>query len=343
MTSGQADPEQTKARVAEEARRLGFDAFGVAPSNPELRDAYLREWIAEGQQGEMDWMERGLAKRLEPHLVLPEAKSILVVAMNYLRTPLPRRGQIARYALGKDYHKTVHRRLKQLCRFLRESCDAAVNRPYVDTGPVLEKPIGASAGVGWQGKHTNLIHPKLGNWTFLGVILTSLELPPDSPGKDRCGSCTRCLDICPTQAITAPYQLDARRCISYLTIEHKGPIPAEFRRAMGDHLYGCDDCLAVCPWNRWARESAESRFDPIPYPDLRTMLAWDDATFATKTEGTPIRRIKRNRWLRNIAVVLGNIGTPDDLPALQQAAQDPDPLVSEHAQWAIQEITARTD
>ncbi len=331
-----------KERVLEEARRLHFDACGVAPARPKVRDNYLRDWIASGQHGDMEWMARTLEKRLDPDMVLPGVRSIIVVALNYHRDPAQRRGQIARYALGKDYHKLLNSRLKQLCRFLRESCGAKINKPTVDTAPVLEKPAGEAAGIGWQGKHTNLIHPQLGNWLFLGTVLTSLELPPDKHVPDRCGSCTRCIDICPTRAITAPYRLDSSRCISYLTIEHKGPIPLEFRRAIGDHLFGCDDCLAVCPWNRWARQTRELRFEPIAYPDLREMLAWDDEAFHNATAGTPIRRLKRPRWLRNVCVVLGNIGDSDDLPALRAAAADPHPLVAEHAQWAIEEIERRT-
>src|SRR5690606_17157922 len=217
----------------------------------------------------------------------------------------------------------------------------AENKPYVDTGPVLEKPIANQAGLGWQGKHTNLIHPKLGNWVFLGEIFTTLALPPDEPVKNRCGSCTRCMDACPTGAITGPYQLDARRCISYLTIEHKGAIPLEFREKIGDHLYGCDDCLQACPWNRWAQHTREVRFEPRDYPDLTPMLFWGDEDFTETFAGSPIKRIGLNRWKRNVCTVLGNIGTAEDLTALESAAASDDPMVAEHAQWAINRIHSR--
>lgn len=324
---------------AAQARSLGFDLFGVAPIDPELRTGFYRQWIADGQHGEMRWMERNNDRRLDPSRVQPEARSILVVGINYYQPEPDRRGRIAKYALGEDYHELLYKRLKQLCTWLRGQGGA--NRPYVDTGPVLEKPVAVSAGLGWQAKSTILLHPRLGTWLFLGEIFTSLEFPPDAPLKDRCGRCTACIDACPTDAITAPYQLDARRCIAYLTIEHPGPIPEEFREAIGDHLFGCDDCLDVCPWNRWARVTRESRFAAREYPDLRTMLGWDDATFREHFRKTPIVRLKRPRFLRNACVVLGNIGTPEDLPALRRAAADPEPLIAEHAAWAVARIERR--
>ena len=241
--------------------------------------------------------------------------------------------------MGKDYHKVVLNKLKRICTWLQEL--GAVNRPYVDTGPLLEKPIAAAAGLGWQGKNTMVLNEQDGQWLFLGVILTTYPFPSDKPVADRCGTCTRCIDVCPTQAITGPYQLDARKCISYLTIEHKGAIPLPYRELIGDHLYGCDDCLDVCPWNKWAQTTREAAFSPRPYPDLRDMLSMDEDSFARTFAGSPIRRLKRGRWLRNVCIVLGNTGDVDDLPSLERATADADPLISEHAQWAISRIRER--
>ncbi len=305
----------------------------------ELRSDYYNRWIGEGQHGEMAWMARDPERRCRPELIQPEAKSILVFGLNYFQSEPDRRGRIAKYALGKDYHKVFLNKLKRICTWLREQ--GAANRPYVDTGPLLEKPIAAAAGLGWQGKNTMLLNPEHGQWLFLGCILTTLEFDSAIPQPDRCGTCTRCIDVCPTGAITAPYQLDARKCISYLTIEHKGAIPLPYRRLIGDHLYGCDDCLDVCPWNKWAKVTTETAFTPRSYPDLRDMLSLDDDAFAGLFAGSPIKRLKRARWLRNVCIVLGNIGGKDDLPALESASQDPDPLVAEHAAWAISEIHLR--
>jgi epoxyqueuosine reductase len=328
-----------KQAIIEKTRDLGFAKVGFVKIPLELRQDFYFRWIQRGMHGEMHWMAQNPERRAFPEKLMPQAKTLIVVGMNYLQPEPERRGRIAKYALGRDYHKLIYKRLKNLCALLREW--GGENRPYVDTGPLLEKPIAEQAGLGWQGKNTVLLNPEDGQWLFLGTVLTTLEFSPDTPQKDRCGSCTRCITVCPTQAITAPYQLDARKCISYLMIEHKGAIPLEFRRPIGNHLFGCDDCLDVCPWNRWAKITRESHFQPRDYPDLREMLKWDEATFDKATEGTPIRRLKRPRWLRNICVVLGNIGTPDDLPALRQATRDPDPLIHEHAQWAIDEIQNR--
>jgi epoxyqueuosine reductase len=312
---------------------------GVVSVPLELRRQYFLEWLEEGCHGDMEWMAREPERRTLPAQVLPEARSILCFGLNYYQQEPERRGRIAKYALGKDYHKVMINKLKRICDWLQEL--GAVNRPYVDTGPLLEKPIAALAGIGWQGKNTMVLNEADGQWLFLGFILTSFAFPADRPVPDRCGTCTRCIDICPTDAITAPYQLDARKCISYLTIEHKGAIPLPYRKLIGDHLYGCDDCLDVCPWNRWAVKSREAAFEPRAYPDLRDMLALDEDGFRSLFAGSPIRRLKRARWLRNVCVVLGNTGEPCDLPALETAAADPDPLVSEHAEWAIGEITGR--
>ena len=327
-------------RIESEAKALGFHSVGVAAVPLELRREYYEQWIAGGMHGTMSWMERNNDRRLNPDQLLPEARSIIVLTLNYFQPDPDRPYRIAKYALGDDYHNFMLRRLKRLCRILREEFGGN-QRPYVDTGPLLEKPIAATAGVGWQGKSTILIEPKLGTWSFLANIVTDLDLPVDSPVKDRCGSCTRCIDVCPTGAITAPYQLDATKCISYLTIEHDGAIPMELREAIGDRLYGCDECLDVCPWNKWAMPTEEAKFTPRELPSLRELLAWDAATFSERMIGSPIRRVKLSRFRRNVCVVLGNVGTREDIPALQTAAEAEDTMVAEHARWAIGQIDSR--
>lgn len=335
-----ADTSAYRKRLEAAATELGFDAFGVTSIEPSLRREYYLRWIEEGQHGEMSWLERNNERRLQPKAILPEAKSIICVGLNYYQPDPERRGRIAKYALGKDYHKVILKKLKNLCTIMREEFGAD-QKPYVDTGPVLEKPIAEQAGLGWQGKSTILLNAEKGTWLFLGFILTTLELEPDTPAKDRCGSCTRCIDACPTDAITAPYKLDARRCIAYLTIEHKGSIPMEFRKGIGDRVYGCDECLDVCPWNRFAKQTREAKFAPLPHPDLVESLQLTQEQFDEQFAGTPIRRLGLSRWKRNACVVLGNIGTKDDLPAIQQMVASDDILVVEHAQWAISEIEKR--
>ena len=293
---------------------------------------------------DMGWLERNADRRTNPDLVLPGARSVIVLGMNYWNResiPHPAAGRIARYAWGDDYHDVIEPKLWQLDAWLQKHHGS--QRQYVDTGPILERDFAALAGIGWQGKSTMLIHPKLGTWLFLASILTTLELPADEPMRDHCGKCTRCITACPTGAITAPQKLDARLCISYLTIENKGPIPEELRPLIGDRIYGCDDCLDACPWNRFAQQSRETRFaarDFIGMP-LRDFLALDDDAFRQLFRGSPIKRIKRARFLRNVCVALGNVGTTEDLPALARAALDPDPLVAEHARWALERIRSR--
>ena len=332
-------PQAAKDRLKLLATEQGFDLVGVAPIEGELREDYFIEWIGSGKHGEMDWLARDPERRTSPKTVLPEASCILVFGMNYYQPDPGRRGRIAKYALGKDYHKVMLRRLKVICRWLRET--GAVNRPYVDTGPLLERPIAAHAGAGWQGKNTMLLNRDHGQWLFLGFILTSFAFPVDPPHRDRCGSCTRCIDACPTGAITAPYQMDARKCISYLTIEHKGSIPLPYRKLIGDHLYGCDDCLDVCPWNRWAQPTRIEAFTDRGYPDLREFLGLSELQFNDVFSGSPIRRLKRSRFIRNVCVVLGNIGGEEDLPALEAVSNDPDPLIREHALWALKELRCK--
>jgi epoxyqueuosine reductase len=292
----------------------------------------------------MQWMERGAEKRCDPQQVLPGAQSILVVSLNYWQGAegsAPGQGRIARYAWGEDYHDLMLARLEQLSALLTDF--GGTQKCYVDTGPILERDYAAEAGVGWHGKSTMLIDRKLGTWFFLGEILTTLELPPDQPQPARCGTCQRCLTACPTGAITAPHKLDARRCISYLTIELKGSIPEELRPLVGDRIYGCDDCLEACPWNRFACVSREAAFAAGPAIGwrLRDYLALDEPGFRRLFLRSPIKRIKRRGFLRNVCVALGNVGDETDLPALESAAADPEPLVAEHAAWAIGRIRQR--
>lgn len=339
MNEGAKEPVDIKELLRKEALALGFDLFGVTTAAPADRAEYLRKWLEDGRHAGMDWMARDIDRRIEARRVLPEAKSIVCVGLNYYQRPPERRGKIARYALGGDYHKLMANRLKRLCEILREHGGA--NKPYADTGPVLEKPITERAGIGWQGRHSCVINEKLGNWTFLGVILTTLELPPDKPASNHCGTCARCSRTCPTNAIIGDRVVDARRCISYLTIEHKGPIPEELRVMMGDHLYGCDDCLEACPWSRRAPDTKEERFTPRTIPDPAEILYWDEAKFDEAAAGMAMKRTGLLRMQRNACVVLGNIGTADDLPALNHALSL-DPLVAEHAAWAIRRMKERT-
>jgi len=289
----------------------------------------------------MNWLARDPQTRADPKKYDPPAKSILAAGISSRQTaPLLGRGRIAAYAQGADYHDFLREKLETLAR---ETITAwgGTHRICVDTSPLLEKPLAALAGLGWQGKNTLLIHREHGPWLLLGFLLTDLELPADPGDADHCGTCTRCLDACPTRAFPRPYVLDARRCLAYLTIEHPGPIPEEFRPLMGDRLFGCDECLEVCPWNRHAQNAREIKLTPRPRPDLREMLSWDDRRFRSEFRGTPMFRLKRNRWLRNVSVVLGNIGTEEDCPALAKAAEDGDPLVAEHARWAMDSILRR--
>ncbi|MEQ1860238.1 MAG: tRNA epoxyqueuosine(34) reductase QueG [Chthoniobacteraceae bacterium] len=334
-----------KRQLAEVASSLGFDLCQVAPATEPPHANEFHAWLEEGRAGDMAWLARNAARRTDPQLVLPGVQSVIVLGMNYwdgARSSRGTPGRIARYAWGDDYHDVLEPKLRALDSWLGER--GGTQRCYVDTGPVLERDFAALAGAGWHGKSTMLLHTKFGPWLFLAEVLTTLRFEPDAPARDHCGKCTRCIDVCPTHAITAPQRLDARRCISYLTIENKGAIPEEFRAAIGDRIYGCDECLEVCPWNRFAQQSRESAFTAREFVHgwaLRDFLALDDDAFRTLFRRSPIKRIKRRGFLRNVCVALGNVGTLDDLPALENAACDPEPLIAVHAQWAIGEIARR--
>lgn len=337
--------ETLKSRICELARDLGFDECRVAAATEAPHAGAFDRWLADGCHGDMAWMERSPERRKDPRVVLPGAKSVIVLALNYFQgqsIPRSHPGQIARYAWNDDYHDIIEKKMKRLAAELEAAGGA--QRPYVDYGPVLERDFAGECGLGWNGKSTVQIHPKLGTWFFLAEIITTLDLPPDPPMNDHCGKCTACIDACPTDAITRPHHVDARKCISYLTIEHKGPIPEEFRQAIGDRIYGCDDCLTVCPWNRFAQTSSELKFqmrDELVSTPLRDFLALDDESFRALFRKSPIKRIKRPAFLRNVCVALGNVGTSEDLPALNKATKDPDPLIQEHARWAINQIDSR--
>jgi len=330
-----SDP--TRESIRSHLLKLGFDVVGFTSVAAPDRADYYRKWIAKGCHGDMEWMAHQKELREDPAQVMPEARTLIVVGLNYYQEPTHPELTVARYALGRDYHRLMTKRLKSAVAWMQQY--GGSHRALVDTGPILEKPLGMQAGVGWQGKSTILIHRKLGTWLFLGEIITTLDLPADPPERDHCGTCTRCITACPTKAITAPYQLDARRCISYLTIELKGPIPVEFRRAIGNRVYGCDICLEVCPWNRWAQLTREADFQERPLPSLSEVLHWSTQSFEQHFEGSPVRRLGWNRWMRNVCVVAGNSGNRDLVPRLQQLAHHDDPLIAEHAQWALNELT----
>ena len=329
--------------IKEAAARLGFDDCRIAAAGPAPHAAEFHDWLAGGCHGDMQWMARDPHRRADPREVLPGCRSVVTLALNYYPGSSPSAPfRIARYAWNSDYHDLVTPRLRGLDEIMASL--GGTQRYYVDTGPVLERDFASASGLGWNGKSTVQIHRRLGAWFFLAELLTTLELPPDPPSADHCGKCTRCIDACPTRAITAPHRVDARRCISYLTIENKGPIPEEFRRAIGDRLYGCDECLEVCPWNRFARISRETAFharDAIFALTPRDIVGMQQEDFSRIFKGSPIKRIKLSRLKRNACVVLGNTGTAADLPALQLASTDPDPLIAEHAAWAVGEIHSR--
>jgi len=338
--------EQTReAEIREKALGLGFDAVGFAAAElAESARLDLARYLAAGYHGDMGWLEAKAERRGDPRALWPEARSVVVLALSYAPAgdpiaPLARRhrGTVSVYAQGRDYHDLMKPRLKALARWMTERLGAQV-KVFVDTAPVMEKPLAARAGIGWQGKHTNLVSTRHGSWLFLGEVYTDLALEPGPAHTDRCGSCRRCLEACPTDAFPAPYRLDARRCISYLTIEHKGHIAAEFREAMGNRIYGCDDCLAVCPWNKFARRTAEPGLMPraeLTAPRLADLCRLDDAAFRKVFAGSAVKRVGRDRFVRNALIGLGNSGAPELAPVAEALLDDPSPLVRAMAVWAL--------
>ena len=335
-------------RIKAYAHQVGFDLIGITPATASPNGQAYTDWIAQGFAGEMGYLERGVEKRQHPDYVLPGVRSLIVVAMNY-RCPdaeaIPDdqpRGKIAQYARGLDYHDVMKEKLLAVLEFTqREANEPVQGKVYVDTGPILERDFAARAGLGWYGKHTNLIHKRMGSWLLLGEVLVDIELDYDRPATAHCGTCTLCLEACPTEAIIAPYVVDARKCISYHTIELKGPIPDAYRSMMGNRIFGCDDCQDVCPWNRRAPVTQESTFLPRPWtelPGLIELLQLTPETFRTYFKGSPIKRSKRRGLLRNTAVALGNTKDPNAVPVLIKALHDEEPLVRSHVAWALGQI-----
>jgi epoxyqueuosine reductase len=339
-------PERLTKEILELAARHDFDLAAVAPVERLPAALRLEEWIGRGMHGSMEWMARNVERRADPSRLLPGARSVLIVAMSYWTGDEAahdgERGCISRYAWGDEYHRILGERLEALWAAIRELLPGVQGRWYVDTGPVLEKAWAERAGAGWIGKHTNLISQELGSWIFLGAVVLDAELEPGEPHPDRCGTCRACIDVCPTDAIVAPYVLDARRCISYLTIENRGPIPVEYRRDIGNRIFGCDDCQDVCPWNRFAQASARAAdFAPRPEnraPYLVELLGLDEPAFRARFAGSPVLRAKRRGFVRNVAVALGNSGDRAAVQPLAAALDDDDALVRGHAAWALGEL-----
>ncbi|MDA0720509.1 MAG: tRNA epoxyqueuosine(34) reductase QueG [Proteobacteria bacterium] len=335
-----------KDRLTAFARDAGFGKVGVCRPDavPQMAER-LAAFVADGRHGQMAWMADRMQWRGDPTALWPDAQSVIMLAEVYTPDHDPLavlderdRAAISVYAQGRDYHDVVKKRLKVVGRWLIDQVPGAEIKVFVDTAPVMEKPLAQAAGLGWQGKHTNLLGRDLGNWVFLGAIFTTVALEPDTPEISHCGSCTACLDICPTQAFPAPYQLDARRCISYLTIEHKGPVDPDLRGLMGNRIYGCDDCLAVCPWNKFAASGRDARLaarDDLLAPPLSELAQLDDAAFRARFAGSPIKRIGRDRFVRNVAYALGNSGDPAMVAHLSHLVDDPDATVADAARWAV--------
>jgi epoxyqueuosine reductase len=345
------DPAALKAALACEARALGFDALAVTrPDAVAGAKDGLARFLAEGHHGDMDWLSTTAERRGDPRMLWPDVRAIVMLGLNYGpdSDPLailqaPERGAISVYAQGDDYHDVIKKRLKALARWLVAEAGGDV-KVFVDTAAVMEKPLAASAGLGWQGKHTNLVSREFGSWLFLGALFTTLKLPPDAPEADHCGVCRACLDVCPTAAFPAPYRLDARRCISYLTIEHKGPIPRDLRALMGNRIYGCDDCLAVCPWNKFAQEGREAKLaarETLRAPALADLARLDDAAFRTLFAKSPVKRTGRDRFVRNVLIAIGNSGDPALAPVAQERLDDPAALVRGAAVWALSRLVSR--
>jgi epoxyqueuosine reductase len=347
MPSSTPEPgarEQIRAIASD----IGFDAVRFARADGVAAAGdHLSEFLADGRHGTMDWMAKNADRRASPSALWPEARSVIVLGANYGPADDPREqlqrnanGAISVYAQGSDYHDVLKTKLKRLAGMIAERFSADV-KVFVDTAPVMEKPLAQQAGLGWQGKHTNLVSRDFGSWLFIGSVFTTLELEPDAPQEDHCGECRRCLDVCPTNAFTAPYRIDARRCISYLTIEHKGHIPREFRAAMGNRIYGCDDCLAVCPWNKFASTARETKFHArteLKNPRLADLARLDDASFRDVFSGSPIKRIGRNRFIRNVLIAIGNSGDASLVEEAKRLLDDPAPLVRAAAVWALRRL-----
>ncbi len=340
--------DDLKKIIREQAHGLGFDAVGFADAEADPRDARaLSRFLADGRQGDMAWLNNEDGRRGDPKALMPEAKTVIVLGANYgpREDPLAAlsradRGAISVYAQGHDYHHVLKKKCKQLGRWIVDNHGAGI-KVFVDTAPVMEKPLAARAGVGWQGKHTNLLNRDFGSWLFLAEVFTTLELPPDAPATDHCGSCDRCLRACPTDALPEPYRIDPRLCISYLTIEHKGDIAPELMARMGNRIYGCDDCLAVCPWNKFGRPSADNAFLPrfeLTAPRLADLAALDDAGFRELFAGSPVKRTGRDRFVRNVLVAIGNSGDQGLLPAARMLIDDPSELVAHAARWATERL-----
>jgi epoxyqueuosine reductase len=340
--------EALNTALREKAQAEGFDAFGVTnPAAIGEAGRHFEGWIAAGAHGDMDWLARTRDRRADPHALWPQARSVIALGLNYGPDENPRellerreRGAISVYAQGDDYHELIKGKLKRIGQWLVSEAGGEI-KVFVDTAPVMEKPLAAAAGLGWQGKHTNLVSREFGSWLFLGTIFTTIELPVDEAKVDHCGSCRACLDICPTEAFPAPYRLDARRCISYLTIEHKGPIPRELRAKMGNRIYGCDDCLAVCPWNKFAQAGQEMRLAARAEnraPTLAELARLDEAAFRARFSKSPVKRTGRERFVRNVLIAIGNSAEPSLASAAEERLDDPSPLVRGAAVWALSQL-----
>ncbi len=345
--------EAVKRELAARAREEGFDAFGVTlPDAIENAAPRLHDWLESGAHGDMEWMATTRERRADPRVLWPDVRRVVVLGLNYGPDENPlallearSQAAISVYARGSDYHDLIKGKLKRLAQWL-VSKTASDLKVFVDTAPVMEKPLAEAAGLGWQGKHTNLVSRSHGSWLFLGALFTNLELPKDVAEVDHCGSCRACLDVCPTGAFPAPYKLDARRCISYLTIEHKGPIPRELRPLIGNRIYGCDDCLAVCPWNKFAREGREAKLaarEENRAPSLAELARLTDAAFRARFSKSPIKRTGRDRFLRNVLTAIGNSGDASLVPEAVQLSTDPSPLVRGAAVWALLQLLSRAD
>jgi epoxyqueuosine reductase len=354
MTANTLNPTQLANQIKEWGNELGFQQIGITDTDLQPYQGHFLTWLEKQFHGEMDYMLAHGSKRYHPEELVPGTIRVITARIDYLPPDThmvkvlqnPEQGYISRYALGRDYHKLIRKRLQQLAEKIATETHPFGYRTFADSAPVLEKPLAEKSGLGWIGKHTNLLNRQAGSWFFLGEIYTDLPLPIDEPVKNHCGTCRSCIDVCPTQAIVAPYQLDARRCISYLTIELRGSIPEELRPLIGNRIYGCDDCQLFCPWNRFAKPTDEKDFHPrhqLAEPQLIDLFLWTEDEFLTKTAGSAIRRIGYECWLRNIAVALGNAPADEKIvPKIQKKKHDPSPLVKEHVEWALKQQRKKT-